>query len=165
MTFKTLRENLASYIDNIITESSDITEDVTIRWNNLPGPRPSIPYIGLNMNLTYDGIDKVTDRVDDDGNRIIRQKYKITLDINSYGLGSDEILKVISKDLQRQSREIELNNLGLSLQSIGEMNDITDIIDQEVEPRYMMELNLVYSEEMLDNVDYIDDADINGETT
>lgn len=113
------------------------------------GPRRDLPYITMRLasqdNRVYwpelaQSVDTGTGEILEN----VREEFRTTLQLDAYGTGSDDLLRLCAKSLRLTSTRTQLYALRLALRPIGPINDLSATVDTEIEKRFTRDFDLTY---------------------
>lgn len=114
------------------------------------GPRPALPYLTFKVILAdlAIGTDETVREIDGtSGNPTVRAKGIRSGTLSVQGFGSDSVgwLEVATLRLIRPSVKAVLDAAGLTIITIGGVTDLSALIDNEFEDRFLREFQLSYA--------------------
>ena len=158
MTYTEIENAVYDWVTSIVDTS------VVVIFENENGPRPSLPYISLNL-FAYAKVGesgKFGD-IGTDGIKTIRYDEDFTASIQGYGVGSNDLLQQLKNSLQIGSVLSALNQSGLVIRE--DNNPITNIaipIDGlSIEKRYIYDVFFGTAQCVEEYVGFIEDVEIN----
>lgn len=149
MLYSELREIIYNWI-------YDNTSLIAI-WDNENAPRPNIPYISLRILSISKIGQSYYDSPDHNGDRIIKYDEDFTLSIRSYGQGTDDNLQLLKDSLQKESVIQYLQRNGLSIRNENNITDISILIDETREERFLYEVFFGIAHCIEENIGVIED--------
>ena len=134
-------------------------------WAMQSAPRPLLPYITLDLNMVGSGEGLPNKRYISGSSWSYSKDRQFTLTVILFSDESDFSSQADIIDL-RNSLETdtvlgEFRAVGLALESIGPLNDLTTVIDSKYERRYQFDVTFHGAMVVIDNPDYIDKVEIN----
>lgn len=147
---------LYTELEDIIYSWISENIELDIIWKNQNGMRPNPPYITLNI-LSYTKLgEKNTLSVDDDGNREVKYDEDISLEIESFGMDSQNELQKIKDSIQNESILSSLADQGIVIRNDFAIKDVSSLLDETIEKRYIYELTLGFVHSIIENVGIIE---------
>lgn len=121
------------------------------------GTRPDLPYITIQIILQ--GVEEnepekiASLNADDEIVENISAQYSGTVQLDAYGRGGDELLTMAAMSLRLTKIRQYLAEQMISLQPEGGINDISILVDDDIEKRYTRDLAVHYSLVFTDDIE------------
>lgn len=159
MTWVALREAVYSWVNDVLNAGASTIPawgtipaafgNVPIIFNYQPGPRPTVAYVGLriitkrHIGLPYEApvYLKSPGYLSNSGIMQALQEAEATVSIQGYGAGSDAYLEAIDESLHAYWWNDIITGLGLFHRDHSDIRDISMIIDEAPEQRFVFEAN------------------------
>ncbi len=154
MTYTEVENGIYDWASSIIAVSVIFADD--------NGPRPSLPYITINVTTTVKvGQANKEFPIPDTGIQKIRYNEDVSLSLNGYGVGANDQLQLLKDSLQKESVRDTLRVDGLVIRddSTG-ITDISTLIDETIEKRWLFEIFMGFGQEITEDTSYIEDVDM-----
>lgn len=133
-------------------------------WSYAGGIRPPLPFALLRVYGNGAAAGAVISRTDAPGVLSVRTPHECRLSVqyfSSRGEDPEEKLAGLSQQLSAPSVVDRLFSLGISVFSIGDVNDISTILDDlAYEKRAAVELSVRYDRAVTDDVGYIETVEV-----
>jgi hypothetical protein len=149
MLYSELREIIFNWV-------ADNTSLIII-WENENAPRPDANYISLKITPFVKIGQSNYLSPDNNGDRIIKYDEDFTVGIKSYGPGTDDNLQVLKDSLQKETVFQNLYNDNIAVRNENEIADITVLIDETREERFLYEVFMGMAHDIIENVGVIED--------
>ena len=123
------------------------------------GTRPDLPYITMRILIQQvpDGEPELIFGLDDgDVTEQVRAPYTGTLQLDAYGRGGDSLLSLCTLALHTTAVRRALDDGSLTLYAMGGVNDLSALVDDEIEKRFQRDFYMAYAVEYTAPI--IDDA-------
>ena len=120
------------------------------------GTRPDLPYITIQTVLQgvedgrpeklpgLNGLDEIVENV--------RAELTGTVQLDAYGRGGDQLLTIATMRLQTTAIQQYLAGQMITLEPTGGINDLSILVDNEIEKRFSRDLTLHYTLNFTDPV-------------
>jgi len=119
---------------------------LTVIFADENGPKPDSNYISLKINsYTMQGQRDYTAPDGITGIRTVRIDEDFVLSITSFGIGSQNELQKLKLSLQKESVIVSLATAGLAVRGEETINDISTLIDDVIEKRYIYEVTMGFA--------------------
>jgi hypothetical protein len=149
LLYSELREKIYNWV------SSNTT--LLVIWEEQNAPRPDEAYIGIKINI-FSKVGQANALAPDGaGDRIVKYDEDFTLSIKSYGEGTDDDLQQLKDSLQKDSVQQQLIVDGIAVRFDNEVRDISTLIDQTRETRFIYEVFMSFAHDFTENVGLIED--------
>lgn len=149
MLYSELRQKIYNWVFNNIT--------LPVIWEDQNAPRPDQAYIGIKINV-YTKMNQANALYPNNtGDRIIKYDEDFTVSIKSYGDGTDDNLQQLKDSLQKEVVKQQLIADGIAVRFDNEITDITTLIDQTREVRFIYEVFMGMAHDFTENVGVIED--------
>lgn len=139
-----------------------IHPSLTVIWTRPNAPRPSVPYIGLELTTPIgkpghrDDIDYIVDPDDEDATNFnIGGQRTFTVTVNAYQVKGPsnrsehddifdphDLLEQIRDAIENPVAMESLHASGLAVWTVGDILDLTELIETGYESRYSMDLGM-----------------------
>lgn len=152
-----LRSDIWNLVDSAVSIASN--RIIHADPNN---PRPNLPYITIRISSAVI-VGQPFTPIKADGTGVGKIKYDedFTVALNSFGRNSDTYLQEIKHYLNTSAGRDKLTSLCLSIRNEnGPITDISLLIDETIEKRYLYEIFLGYAQTYDDDVGFIEDVEI-----
>lgn len=149
MLYSELKEIIYNWV-------SDNTSLIIIRENE-NAPRPDENYISLKISPFLKIGQSNYLSPDDNGDRVIKYDEDFTVSIKSYGAGTEDNLQALKDSLQKETVYQKLYNDNIAVRNENEITDITVLIDQTREERFLYEVFMGMAHDIAENVGVIED--------
>lgn len=138
MKYSELRQNLYNWLND--------KTSILIIFANQNGPRPNEKFIELRLtSISKLGHKDYTAPDDTTGIRIARIIEDFVLALTSYGSETDDELQKIKEAFNTTEYINELSATGIAVRNDSDIRDISVEIDNEIEERYIYEINMGFS--------------------
>jgi len=142
------RETVLQSCRGWLKGSLALTDDQVIPADD-KGPRPSIPYLTVKLiaHGLPRGVDEEIRGVDGGGAptvKIIGQRVS-TLSVQGFGGASAEWLELAALRLRRPDVIALCDTLAITVEAEGGIDDVSAMIDTEIEPRYACTFEVSYA--------------------
>jgi hypothetical protein len=126
---------------------------------NQNGPRPSLPYINMNVTtITKVGQAETPTSTDEFGVGDIKYNEDSSVSLQGFGKGSNDILQALKNSLQKEDTRQYLNSCGLVIRDDSSITDISLLIDATIEKRYLLEIMFGWGQSDTDTVGFIENV-------
>ena len=155
MTYTEVEDAVYAWVSSIIDSN-------TVIFFNEDGPRPTLPYITINLfAFTKVGYAYHQFPIPDTGIKKIKYDEPFTVSLQGYGKNSQNLLQELKDSLQKDVVINALDSNGLAvLDENFPVNDISGLIDSTIEKRYSYDILMGFAQELSEEVGYIEDVDI-----
>jgi hypothetical protein len=134
------------------------------------GVRPNSPYVTYHIMTNtklggtayQSGITNI-DEATPNGVQNVRWDEDIVVSFQSYGLGSENFLKILRSSLEKTSVLDYFDRQDIVIRSSEAIQDISEILDDTAEPRWSWDVTFGIGEYVQDSPGYILDVDYEGE--
>jgi len=171
MNRRTLEDNIWEWVNFVInTDAQPDDSGIQIVWGWGKGVRPKSQYISLNIisnpqkgqvyksNVVVTKVDNV-----ESGIQKFLYENECTVSIQGYGDMMADMLDLlrISSDFLVVSEKIQ--TLGLSLRKAGDVTNISEVLDEQNEQRFLLEVVFGYASTAEDKPGWMTAIDYKGE--
>lgn len=140
-------------IQKTIYDWVSTTTGLTTIWLDPNAPRPPKPYIAMRIsNFEMIAQDYVS-APDDLGNIALIGNREFTLEVDYYGINSLGIMDNLRTSLQQHNTRASLELGGLVYVNSTAITDLTALLDNQYERRYMVEITFRMSNQMTSDLD------------
>ena len=159
------KDAIFTWIDTILNPEGS-TIQVPLVWEGENGPRPTNPY--LKMNITSDNhlgqpykslVNETTECLTITGQGVI------SLSIQAFYEGADEYLNALKQANELESIQELLESLGIVIRNFGTITAMSEIFQEEAEKRWSMDVTIGYQWSTTDKAGYINDVNYSGNYT
>lgn len=172
-----LRDAIADWVDGVLNPVPEVPEGeeppvivpVPWVWANEKGMRPKVPYLALNLitqtergGPSYSLVDVDPEDPEDVGIQTIRQEISATLSIQAFYSGGESLIHRLRNSLKTEAGRAKAAALGISVLDAPAVKDISSIIDESPEHRWLWELTIGTAEVIEDAPGYIANVDYTG---
>lgn len=114
------------------------------------GTRPALPYLSMRVMASdiHDGFDEPRPSINGTSGDIDERpigRRRGTLEINGYGRGAKELIEVAGLSLAETRTQQLLSSEKIYIRPNGGINDISSLVDNEIEKRYARDFDLHYA--------------------
>jgi len=152
---------LYSQIESTVYTWASTNSSIPVIFANENGVRPDNKYITLNI-ISYTPIGQPYSHMTDiNGDRYIDQNEDFTVELNAFYPGSNDDLQVLKNSLKKDVVIQSINDSGLVIRDEnGTVMDISTLVDDTIEKRYLYEFRMSHTETIFENVSFIETVDI-----
>lgn len=149
--------------DHIYDWAAAQLSGVTIIWNDQNGPRPTPPFIALQI-LAMPKIGQADSTMADDTGQITRSWGEdVPMSIQGFGGATYEHLATLRSSLDRQAPLQALSANGIAVKDgDGPISDISETVDTDRERRWLFEPTFGIQQTLVDDVGYIETFEYTG---
>lgn len=123
------------------------------------GTRPDENYISLKI-MTISKIGQKDElSTDINGDRKIKYDEDFTLNIEGYGIGVNDNIQELKDSLQKETVIQALVQAGIAVRNDSDITDISELLDETIEKRYLYEVMMGFSHEIDENVGVIENVE------
>lgn len=142
-----VREDILQGIRTWLKTSESLT-DVQVVPADDDGPRPSLPYLTVKV-LTADaefGRDEDIRGLDGDSlpTLYVRGERRATVSVQAFGTAAEAWLSNALLKRRLPSIQAALIGVGLTVEPMGPIRDISRLLDTSIEPRFVLDLEVTY---------------------
>ena len=154
MRFSEIKAIIREWIFIAIPKMNDYPDQVIFANEN--GPRPNLPY--FTINITASSKIGHVNRIETDAVGIQRSKIDndISVSIQCFGKQSADLLVLLRNSLQKESVLLFFDENRLVIRDDTQITNIALQVDKTIEKRYLYELMIGSSEELFDDVGFIE---------
>ena len=120
------------------------------------GTRPNENYLSLKV-MNYLKIGQKDElKIDNNGNRSVKYDEDVTVNIEGYGIGVQDNIQELKDSLQLDSVIQSLVSVGIAVRADSDITDISTLLDETIEKRYLYEIMMGFSRKLQENVGVIE---------
>lgn len=151
MTYSQLETELYNWASN--------NTSVLVIWADENGARPDENYITLKV-MTFSKIGQKDELpTDNSGDRKVKYDEDFTVNIEGYGIGVQDNIQELKDSLQLESVLQSLVQAGIAVRADSDITDISVLLDETIEKRYLYEIMMGFSHEIQENVGVIESVE------
>lgn len=176
MTLTSLKEAIWGWVDYVINPIVEVEvgepqpAGIPIIWGWGKGPRPKEKYLSLNITShpqlgeVYKSNVVITEVDGEDiGTQTLIFQREAFVSIQGYGAAAGELLEAlrISPDLLAVADK--LYTLNICVRRMNEVKDISEVLDEQNEQRWLLEVVIGYAQTATDQPGWMEDIEYSGE--
>ena len=128
-----------------------------IIFANQNAPRPPSPYWTMRLSVGRKvGRDQLSQGVTAQGDQTVAGAREITLQVQRIGTGSVSAMEDLRDNLSKTSVVEKWFTSKLSVYDMGEVQDLTTLLDAQLEERASLDLFIRFGTKLLDNVGIVE---------
>lgn len=155
--------NVTTFRSRVFTLLQPIIGGVVI-WADQTTPRPQLPFTSLRLDVVSAVGESFYGNTSAEGVQSVNTIRECVLAVHRYGVESVTLLADVAEKLQLSSNTDKFGLQQISLFNVSDVTDLSNLLNGvEMEPRAMLELNLRWNSEQLDNVGLIETIDMSGD--
>lgn len=148
-----------SQLETELYNWASINTTVPVIFADENGTRPDGNYITLKV-MTFSKIGQKDELpADNNGDRSVKYDEDFTLNIEGYGRGVQDNIQELKDSLQRESGLQALYQVGIAVRADSDITDVSALLDETIEKRYLYEIMMGFSRKIQENVGVIENVE------